>query len=50
MIKRMGRVLIYGKLVTNILDNSKMIIGMDMERCIGETELYIKESGQMEFN
>ena len=38
---------IYGKVVINMSDSLKMIIGMAMVKCIGETVQHTRENGQM---
>ena len=43
----MGMGFIYGKVGINMLDSLRMIIGMAMEKCIGEMALHIRENGQM---
>ena len=46
-IRKMGMGFIYGKVGINMLDSLRMIIGMAMEKCIGEMALHIRENGQM---
>ncbi len=49
MTKRMEKVHIYGKMDPNILDNFKMITGMDMGRWTGMMEGSTKGNGSTEF-
>ena len=45
----MGKELTYGKMDQNIQVTSKMTIAMDMARCSGKMEGYIKENGSTEY-
>jgi hypothetical protein len=45
----MGRGPIYGRMDLNMLVIFKTIIVMDMGRCTGRTEEFIKGSGSMEY-
>ncbi len=49
MIKRMETELMSGKMGPSMLATSKMIIAMDMAKCIGKTEESTKANGSMEF-
>ena len=49
MIKKTVMELTSGKLGISMWDNFKMIIGMGMGKCFGETVNHTKESGQMEY-
>ena len=49
MIKKMVKVFTFGKMELSILATFRMIIAMDMVKCIGKMVKYIKVNGLMVF-
>jgi hypothetical protein len=50
MIRKMGKESLYGQAVTSTLEITKMMNGMDLERCSGLMVHNMKGIGYMEYN
>ena len=50
LIKSMAMVYFYGRLVMSTRVTTRMMKEMDMARCIGSMDQFIKENGEKAFN